>query len=104
MFDVKGEKEKTKKRMQENDLMIRMLAGAISNGKDYPALAIKNLDISNSMQTIEEVSFENKKVCSKAIGLYMQIDKILKDFIEDNNIKSDNCDAKSDLSDLINLL
>lgn len=100
--DMEQEKKKAEERMDKSELMVRMLAGIVTNGQDYPALAIKDLDIKKVMENIEEQASKDEKLCIRAIGLYQQIENILKDFIKDNNINDNK--TKDDLTGLFNLL
>lgn len=105
MLDRKLEEERRKVKMRVNnaELMVRMLAGIISEGEDYPKLSIKSLDLKNLMEIIEEKCVDDEILCEKAINIYEKIENILKDFTKDNNIESKESEAKENLAKIFNL-
>lgn len=105
MLDRKLEEERRKVKMRANnsELMVRMLAGIISEGEDYPKLSIKSLDLKNLMEIIEEKCVDDEILCEKAINIYEKIENILKDFTKDNNIESKESEAKENLAKIFNL-
>lgn len=76
-----------KDKLEQSKELIRMLGSILSEGNDFPALAMLDMDINDLMHNIQDVSARDREICTKAIDLYTQFKNILEDFVKENNIE-----------------